>query len=290
MPARVLYVAPGSGFGHLTRALALCLELRDLGVESEIATNSPFAEPLSRLARLPITQIATSHWATDAPRLLAERAPRLAVLDTFPNGIRGEWALRPATPLIHTARRLRLDAYEPHSGDGSAWHGFALTIAIESLAADHETLLQPPLLCLPGLVRLRPLAIETAVPQELDRLLDDGAALVIHGGPQEEVNRLVTLARETMPEGTPVASITPWPLTHVPAFDYFPATNLIPRAGHIFTGAGYNSIADTMHHRFRHTAIAFPRRFDDQTARLAALAPISADSTRQAAEAIAAAL
>jgi len=282
----VLYFAPGSGLGHLTRALAVCLELRDLGIASGIVTNSPFAEPLARLSRLPITHIASSEWSQAAPRFLAEHAPRLAIVDTFPNGMRGEWSVRPPTPFIHIARRL--NNCTSIAGGGSAWTGFALTIAIESLAADHEALLQPPLLRLPGLVRLRPLLIETPIHTELDRMLDDGAALVIHGGPLEEVEQLLALARQQLPGGMPIAAITPWPLScGTPAFDYFPAANLIHRARHIFTGAGYNSIADTMHYRFRHTALPFPRRFDDQAARLAMLPPVSADSTRAAAVAIA---
>jgi hypothetical protein len=90
--------------------------------------------------------------------------------------------------------------------------------------------------------------------------------------------------------GTPVAVISPWKLAHAPSFDYFPAANLIERAKHVYTGAGYNSIADTMDRRTRHTAVAFPRRYDDQAARLAALPAMSIDSTRMAAAAIASVL
>ncbi|MEP7363365.1 MAG: hypothetical protein ABI972_08930 [Acidobacteriota bacterium] len=280
MPPQVLYFAPGSGLGHVTRAVAICLELRELGVAAGIVTNSPFAKALAELSRIPITQIASAEWEQAAPRLLAERVPPLAIVDTFPNGMRGEWTVRPQTPLVHVARRLRLEEYGAAAG---AWAGFALTIAIERLAIEHEALLQPPLVQLPGLIRLRPLRMETAVPAELDRMLDAGAALVVHGGPMEEVEQLVAAAGGAMP----VAVITPWKLTATPSFDYFPAANLIHRARHIFTGAGYNSIADTMHHRFRHTAIPFPRRFDDQAGRLAELGPVSIDSTREAAQAIA---
>ena len=288
MPPEVLYFAPGSGLGHITRALALCLELRDLGIAPSIVTNSPFAEPLARLARIPVTHIATAGWAVDAPRLLAERAPKAAVIDTFPNGIRGEWTARPATSLVHIARRLRLDSYAPHADGGRAWRGFVLSIAIESLAPEHTALLQPPLVILPGLIRLRPLRIETPVPQDLGNLVNHGAALIIHGGPLEEVEQLLAFARETMHANTPLAAVTPWRLSgDIPSFDYFPAANLIDRARHVFTGAGYNSVADTMHIRSRHTAIAFPRRFDDQAARLASLPPVCADATRQAAMAIA---
>lgn len=285
MSAAILYFAPGSGLGHLTRALAVCLELRELGVEAEIATNSPFARPLARLARVAVTQIANEQWAESATRLLAERAPTAAVVDTFPNGLRGEWLQRPGVPLIHMARRLRLENYAPLAEDGAAWRGFALTVAIEPLAPEHEALLQPPVRALGGLIRLAPGRIGDAPPVRLLQLLVEGASLVVHGGPREEVAQLVAHARA----GTSgeVAAITPWQLDGVACFDYFPAANVLARARRIFTGAGYNSIADTMELRARHTALAFPRRFDDQAARLAAVGAADADATHESAEAIA---
>jgi hypothetical protein len=285
MSAAVLYFAPGSGLGHLTRALAVCLELREIGIEAEIATNSPFAGPLARLARLRVTHIANDRWTEAAPQLLAERGPRVAVVDTFPNGLRGEWARRPAVPMIHMARRLRLDSYEPLAGGGAAWSSFALTVAIEPLAAEQTALLRPPVHAVRGLIRLAPGRIGGAPPDALRRTLDEGAALVVHGGPREEVEHLVACARAA--HRVPVAAITPWQLDDVSCFDYFPAANLLAHASHIFTGAGYNSIADTMHLRARHTALAFPRRFDDQAGRLASLGASDVDATREAAEVIA---
>lgn len=284
MSAAILYFAPGSGLGHLTRALAVCLELRESGVEAEIATNSPFAQPLARLARVAVTHVANDRWAEAAPRLLAERAPRAAVVDTFPHGLRGEWSRRPGVPLIHMARRLRLENYGPLAEDGAAWRGFALTLAIEPLAPEHEALLEPPVQGLRGLIRLAPGRIGEAGPERLLQLLDEGASLVVHGGPREEVEQLVAHARAG--SSGEVAAITPWQLDGVACFDYFPAANVLARARHIFTGAGYNSIADTMELRAWHTAMAFPRRFDDQAARLAGVGTADADATREAAEAI----
>lgn len=280
MAAQVLYFAPGSGLGHVTRALAVCMELRDLGVQAGIVTNSPFAEALSRLSKIAFTEIATAEWAVAAPLLLAEREPGLAIVDAFPNGMRGEWAARPATRMVHIARRLRLDKYGAAAG---AWEGFALTIAIEALGPEHDALLRPPVVRLPGLIRLRPLRIHAAPPRELERMLERGAAMVVHGGPLKEVEQLLAMAGGD----APVAAITPWKLAGVKAFDYFPAANVMDRARHLYTGAGYNSIADTMHMRARHTAVAFPRRYDDQAARLAGVGGAGIDSTREAAEAIA---
>ncbi len=273
---KILYFAPGSGLGHMNRALALCLALRDLGCEAEIVTNSPFAEGLARVARYPITGIANERWSELAPRYASEHPPDLIVLDTFPFGMRGEWLRIPGdVPVVYVARRLKLEAVA--QGD---WSRFALTIAAEELSSAHEAALRGEVVRLPGPIRLAPGTIATPVPSGgLDR---DDLWLVIHGGPEEEVSLLCNLARERMPPGASLAVVAPWPPHH----DYFPAGNLVGRAEHVVSGAGYNMMADMMFLRERHTAVAFERRFDDQAGRLAAARSGEEDGTPAAAMAI----
>ena len=86
---------------------------------------------------------------------------------------------------------------------------------------------------------------------------DLGLTLIVHSGPAEEVVALVALAQP------PYIVISPWPKV-----EYYPAVNLYSRARRIITGAGYNSMADLLAHRARHTAVPFPRRYDDQHARV----------------------
>lgn len=287
MRPRVLYFAPGSGLGHLNRALALCLELRSLGVTSRIVTNSPFAEGIAHAARFPITSIASGRWAEDAPAYLASVKPELAVFDTFPWGMRGEW-LSTQVPSVYMARRLQWQAYLDAVGGAGRWDAFLRVIALEPLALEHEQALAATreVVRLPGPIRLRPGSVNTPVPTQLQRILDTGRAwLVIHGGVQREVDQLVAEARAHMPEGAPLAVVSPWD----GAFDYYPATNIVAVASHVVTGAGYNSMADLLDRPGCHTAIAFPRRFDDQAARLAQPRP-DRDGTTAAATAIAALL
>jgi hypothetical protein len=280
MRPRVLYFAPGSGLGHLNRALAVCLELRALGVTSRIVTNSPFAEGIAHAARFPITAIASSQWARDAPAYLAATDPELAIFDTFPWGMRAEWRTVRAR-CVYMARRLRWQTYlDAITGSGS-WDIFVRVILLEPLSADHEQALcvANDVVRLPGPVRLRPGAVNTLVPANLQRILDSGNAwLVIHGGVQSEVDQLIAEARARKPEGSPLAIVSPWD----GAFDYYPATNIIAQSAHVITGAGYNSMADMLHRPAHHTAIAFPRRFDNQAARLAQPRPDQEGTTRAA--------
>lgn len=264
-PGIVAYFAPGAGLGHLNRALAVCLRLRDAGVDARIVTNSPFAEGLAGLARCPIVRLAGDEWAEAARAFVAETRPRAVIADTFPYGLREEW--RGAgldAPLIHVARRL-LTPFAILPGD------FALILRAEPLSPEHGLALGGGV-SLAGPILLPPGRITTPIPSELDR---DDLTLVVHSGPEEEVAALVALAEP------PYVVISPW--SNV---EYYPATNLYRRARRVITGAGYNSMADLLAFRDRHTAVAFPRRYDDQQARVREFFREPFDGTPQAVEAI----
>ncbi|QOY87688.1 hypothetical protein [Paludibaculum fermentans] len=288
----ILYCAPGSGLGHVNRALAVCLELQELGVSAQIVTNSPFAAGLAQLARFPITRIPAERWQADVRHFAAAVQPELMVCDTFPRGMRGEWKDGLPVPAIYMARRLNPEAVSTFLGDPGWPDGIVQVIAAEELSGEHDAALaasKVPVVHLPGRIRLRPGLLPTEIPAELERLLDTGrCCLVVHGGPAAEVAQLAGLARK---QGRPVA-ITPWGerMEGLPSFEYYPAGNLMARAAHVFTGAGYNAMADMMFLSEAHTAVAFPRRFDDQAARLASWRQAVQDGTREAAQAIAAVL
>src|SRR5688572_3761009 len=285
----VLYFAPGSGLGHLNRALAVCLALRDRGVDAEIVTNSPFAEGMARAARHTITRIPTAQWKQVVAEYARSRAPHLTIVDTFPFGFRGEWSTPPpGLRIAYFARRLRMENYR-ESGD---WMRFAAIVAVEALSPDHEQAIasaKAGIVRLPGPIRLPPGVIDTPVPPALGKLLDSGKAwLVVHSGPPAESRHLVHVARSMMPSDSRLALIAPWRVDDVdfPCFEYFPACNITGRATHVVSGAGYNAVAEMLFHRERHTVIAFDRKFDNQAARLAALPDRPVDGTAFAADAI----
>lgn len=275
----ILYFAPGSGAGHLNRALAVCLELRKLGIAAEIVTNSPFAAGVARIARFPIVRIADHYWMRGAREYLERSHADLAVVDALPAGLRGEWVEPVRTPLLYMARRLRLAPYIP----AELWPRFIHSIEAEPLDAVHRLSIAGPVTALSGPVRLAPGTIREPVPPALEELLDrGGVTLVIHSGVETEVRTLIDAA----PEG-PLAVVSPWEIPGVTGFDYYPAGNLLARAGRVITGAGYNSMADMLFWRERHTAIPFERTFDDQAARVRAAWYPSRDGTAEAARIIA---
>ena len=263
--AIVVYFAPGGGLGHLNRALAVCLRLHDEGVDARIVTNSPFAEGLAAVARCPMVRLEGSRWEETARAYVAETQPRAVITDTFPYGLREEWrGARPGAPLIHIARRL-LTPFPVSAED------FSLILQAEPLSEGHRTALGASI-ALPGPILLPPGRIATPIPAALDR---DDLTLIVHSGPAEEVAALIELATP------PYIVLSPWSKV-----EYYPATNLYGRARRIITGAGYNSMADLLIHRARHTAVAFPRRYDDQHARVEHFFREPADGTAQAVAAI----
>lgn len=229
----IAYYAPGSGLGHLNRGLAVCLALRDLGHDARLLSNSRFAERIAGLSRCPIVGVAPEL----AEAYVLEARPDVLVMDTFPHGLRGECPQAPA--IVHIARRLQ----QPW-----AVSGFDAVIQAEPLSPAHEALLGPALR-LPGPIRLPPGRIPTPLLAELDR---DGLHLVVHSGPAAEIAQLTNLA----PEPRAVINL-----------NYYPACNILHRAAHVYSGAGYNIMAE-MVGRPNHTAIPFHRQYDDQAARL----------------------
>src|SRR5512139_2346896 len=88
----ILISAPGAGLGHLTRACSLSLYLAELGLRSTVVTDSIYAGGLEALTGCPIDFIPTAHWKRDLPEYVRYWGGSLVVLDTFPFGLKGEWA------------------------------------------------------------------------------------------------------------------------------------------------------------------------------------------------------
>ena len=293
----VLLCAPGSGLGHVTRACAVALALRERDVAARIVTHSRYAEGLGRLTACAIDRIASDRWQAELGDYVAARKPRLAVLDSFPWGLRGEWVgvRTPEVRLVHLARRLKVEAYLGELG--LAWDTGAAqlerVIVAEPLADDHTALLAESggeRVELPGRIRFPAGLVEPPVPPGLARLLSEGPVwLIVHSGPAAELAALVAAADADRRGEGRVAAIVPEPAADAPCpcFEYFPAAALFGRAHRIVTGAGYNLMAETAALRDRHLAVPFARRYDDQHARLAGPEPGTLDGTPHAAKAIA---
>jgi hypothetical protein len=234
----ILYYALGGGLGHLTRARKVieALGLRDV----VLLTASPFgADP----------RVTGPHRALKVPRRLghdraafrAWLAPVLdgadeLVVDTFPGGILGELCggvTLPTATLI--ARRLRWEVYEQRL-DGPL-PTYDRTFEVEPLGVGE------------------PLALPRAPIGE--PLADEPHWLVVHSGPQRELDVLLEHAR-----GAPrLIVVSP---RHR---DVYPVAPHLAHAERVITGGGFNAVHESEPWRERHTIVPFPRALDDQYAR-----------------------
>jgi hypothetical protein len=254
----ILYYAIGGGLGHLVRARAV---QHTLGLEEDAAvlTASPFADDPRVVGPLPVLRVpgeldrdrvGLRRWLGG---LVAAERPERLIVDAFPAGVLGELGDLDV-PVDHVARLLRWPKYARRL-DGPLPR-FETTYVVEPLHPDHGVALKA------ASERMVPLVlVDPPAPPRDDAA---GAALVVHSGPDDEVDALVALARST---GHPVLVARPGG-----DLDVHPAAALFADAAEIVTGAGFNAMRQAAPYRERHRFIAFPRPLDDQRAR-AQLAP-----------------
>nr|WP_320189845.1 hypothetical protein [uncultured Desulfobacter sp.] len=274
----VLFVAPGAGFGHLVRAGALALALQEKQVVSAIVSSSFWAQGFSQITGQDVIFVPPEHWKKDISGLVNRLNPRLLVLDSFPLGFRGEslggWK---GCPVVYLARHLKFEAYchRLSSLGGGEYPPDMTAIIIEDLEACHQDWLEKNTrdqvrLC--GRIRFPESLINAPeIPKTLASLLDNEIVhLVVHSGPEHEVNQLIEQAKteiRTAGKGK-TAVINPFLAGRddVPAsFDYFPASLLYTKAYRVYSGAGYNAVAEGGGQTEKHIVVPFERHYDDQS-------------------------
>jgi hypothetical protein len=233
----ILYYALGGGLGHLTRARKVieALELRDV----VLLTASRFARDRRVTGELPVLPVPR-RLGRDRAAFRAWLAPVVReadelVVDSFPGGILGELCGLALPPATLVARRLRWEVYERRL-DGPL-PAFARTYEVEPLGIGE------------------PLELPRAPAGE--PLAGEPHWLVVHSGPQREIDTLIEHAR-----GAPkLVVVSP---RHR---DVYPVAPHLAHAERVITAAGFNAVHENEPWRERHTMVPFPRALDDQFAR-----------------------
>lgn len=253
----ILYYALGGGLGHLTRARKV---LEALGEEATLLTASRFAGDPRVTGELPVLRVPR-HLGHDRGRFrdwldvaLEALGPEELIVDSFPGGILGELCGMTLPPARHVARRLRWTAYAERL-DGPLPH-YEVIYALEPLAADHSRALRGP---------VEPLTLPVAPAGT--PLVDGPHWLVIHSGPQDELDQLLAVAADA----PRIVVVSPHAPEHLPERvewrDVYPVAPHLDHAERIVTAAGFNLMQETAHLRDRHTVVPFARALDDQIAR-----------------------
>ncbi|MFC1836641.1 hypothetical protein ACFL2Q_18270 [Thermodesulfobacteriota bacterium] len=260
--------------------MAVCLALEGLGIEPAIVTNSRYAAALGRLTGLRVHHIQSSDWVGGAPSLALSIKPRLVVTDTFPWGIRGEWAdlAESALRFVYIARRLRVQSYLEAAGLRWEPAGPLLrrAILIEPLSEFHQRLLEAScrdLHVLGGPIRFPSESFPVTSPEFVLRAMERCRVwLIVHSGPAKEVSHLLGRAEsEAAGQGDNVmVAIGPRPFADLNchSIECLPASGLYEGAYRVVTGAGYNAMAEMGRRPEKHISVPFVRRYDDQHGRL----------------------
>ena len=277
----VVFIAPGAGLGHIVRVSAIALQLEEKEIPTLIVTTSGWAEGLGRITGLAMTVIPHEQWGADIGHYLKHVSPGVIVQDSFPFGFKHEdlSPLAEKIPFVYLARVLKIKHYL--KACDKIWDDKSLLLStiikVEPLPGEQEKILNnnknnifklDRRICFPFMDFIQ------KRPQALDALLDESKThLVVHSGPVHETEMLIKKAKRRIQdegEGT-VAIINPASFQRRDhnAFDYFPAAALYSDAYHIYTGGGYNAIAEQDNYRGRVTRIPFDRYYDDQHFRIA---------------------
>jgi hypothetical protein len=265
----ILYYAVGGGLGHLTRGRRV-LEVLGLQERAAFVTASTYARDVRVTGGIPVIEVPphlerapAEHraWLRD---LIRERGAERLIADAFPAGIQGELSGLPIS-MDHVARILRLDEYRRAVTEEMP--RFDTTWVVEELASEHEAFVRAQ--------SERVVALDLT-PAPAERVASEPFWLVVHSGPQDEVNELVAYTAnlrdlaDAPPERILVAS--PCSVTLPNGFeltDEYPVTHLFPKAAHIISAAGFNALCETAAWADKHHVVPFPRRFDDQYLRAA---------------------
>ncbi len=278
---KTLYYCFGGGLGHFTRFVAWC---HTTGEKPLLLTNCPAATDHQLLPdgvaclipeKSTVNRDGLRRWLK---RILVEHSPDRLIIDAFPGGIFGELCELPdlaSIECVYLARVLQLEKYLQRT-ESLELPRISSIIELEKLKPEQEKFNQQ--LC-DKISKIKLVDPPTQVVEQIARQLPAEFTLIIHSGPDNEVEELCRYAVETgelkgVANHFVVVSSGNRPSNCLPTtlhFNLWPADWLIERADAVFSGAGFNIIRQMQGQKKTHYAMPFERALDDQFFRLACL-------------------
>lgn len=277
----ILYYALGGGLGHISRAYKVlsALALKD---EYKILTSSTQSHQLiseQQSLSVPEDWLDTPHKIMellrseiDAAKIKNESVQ--VFVDSFPFGIIGELDLPALSRLVEVNYVARFVQWSNYSKYISSSGDFSHTYVVDVLHPEQQAFIDTRSKTISSLALFSNLSAGAQTTQiEKDKQsIPKNAWLVMHSGPDEEVEELLSYARDIArvekcrPKFVLISLCEPkqdvdlW-------IKQFPHCCDISVAAKIFTAAGYNSMLECFPYRDKHLVLPFPRKYDDQFAR-----------------------
>jgi len=265
----ILYYALGGGLGHIARSLALIAQAPEaLRGRIRLLVSSRSAEAARPACPCPMDNVPAKAMATARnyslfldSHIKAHRFSGM-ILDTFPFGLLGEWADKaPELPRFMVGRYLRWDEYKQRVGRLSAavWPRFS--IMIEEQNEEYMAAISSH-----SLIAQCDAPLSLARPENISFPEDRPSWCVVHSGAAEELDALITSARNLMAERGICGNAE----VITPSREIFPLEQNLAGYSDIVSGAGYASCAASkvLEGSVRYHLQPFLRRYDDQELRI----------------------
>ena len=281
MTKPIVFLAPGSGMGHLMRCAAIAMVLRCYNERSVIYTCCPVLQWIADATGLDIHLFNFQAW-TDPTRVhhllqcVSSEDPKLIVADTFPYGIRGElqkhatWTQQ--YRWAYLARRMQWDRYvRDVKPVVPMCPPFENTILLEALRTEHMDAIKTKaynLMYPGGPVSMPPELVYSPIAPELQEAVDN-SLIVVASHTENEMNEMYRRALEdrgTSSRDIVVVSMQEPEVMPEEAhwFRYFPVSALFKSASAIYGTCSYNIVAEIVSAGLvqRYHPHHFERRYD----------------------------
>ena len=276
---KTLYYCFGGGLGHFTRFIAWCHTTDEKPL---LLTNCPAATdsrllPAGVECLMPEKSVINRNGLREwLKKTVLEQRPARLIIDAFPGGIFGELCDLPeldSIECVYLARILQLEKYLQRTGQLKLPQPGSI-LELEELKPEHQSFNRQ--LC-SKISKIELIDPPARVAEQIARQLPAEFSLILHSGPDNEVEELCRYAVETSEirgSETPFVVVSsgarpascPSTALH---FNLWPADWLIKRATAVFSGAGFNIIRQMKGSEKPHCVMPFNRALDDQFFRLA---------------------
>lgn len=268
-----LFYSVGGGLGHLTRFTAFLNSMQIVEPVTVIAS-SPFARDQRVVDRQHQVLIPPFRAARSREDLVAwlqqnidELKPEQMYVDAFPAGILGELCdvvLPGDTQLFLLARIIKWPVYQERIPLFNL--KFKKVFKLEQLDDQYCQFLNNHAEAVEEMVLQRPAANETF------EFIADGSWLVIHSGPDSELDALLKVVSEDYRQQTAKPDVFVIYPGKCPEFvpenfrflSAYPVSAAYDRAARVYSAAGFNMVDQMRPYRSRHYVMPFERILDDQ--------------------------
>lgn len=267
-----LFYVMGGGMGHLFR---ISVFIEQFAIEDyAIISSNPLV--YTAFPETKVIFISPVDYDRAWNTFINEKLPELNVhelfVDSFPNGLVGEFSTWPAVnyPFYYLARRLKWENYKHHV-QGMRF-GFELVYQLEELEDEHLDFVKT------NANKVTPLSLTYPLSRAINTSVynippDKPLWLVVHAFHENELEALLQYAvaaadQEKCEAYFLVISDKFIEVSNGSCMRYFPAADWFPLATRIFTGAGFNTVQQIKPFLSKATLIPFPRQYDDQAWRV----------------------